>query len=257
MSAAAQLSQWRELNRRSGTLQAVRVFTSKLLHRREPIHVRIDGISLRVRLGTPDLGVALSCFGSEFAPLRYLLQRDFNGLIVDAGGYIGTAAIQFARMYPSARIVTVEPATANFDILARNVHRFPNIVPVKAALATTSSPAVPLNRRASGHWGYTLTNTGADGDSAVESTPTVTLGELRRQHEDRPIGILKLDIEGGEQPLLEEAGEELRAVFAVFAELHDRIVPGCTDAFKRFSANRVVSNFGGEKYLSLRDNYGS
>lgn len=255
MPVAAQLSQWCELSRRSGTLQAARVFASKLLRRREPIHVRIDGVRLSVRLGTPDIGVALSCFGSEFAPLRHLLERDFGGLIVDAGGYIGAAAIQFARMYPSARIVTLEPATANFEILARNVVPFPNIVPVKAALATMSSPAAPLTRRPSGHWGYTLTSTGADSEHVVESTPTVTLGELRRQHGNRPIGILKLDIEGGEQPLLEEAGEELRAVFAVFAELHDRIVPGCTDAFKRFSANRIVSNFGGEKYLSLRDNY--
>ncbi len=253
MSAATQLAQWRELNRRSGTLQACRVFASKLLHRRDPIDVCIDGTHLRVRLGTPDIGVALSCFGAEFAPLRYLLDSDFDGLIVDAGGYIGTAAIQLARMYPRARIVSLEPATANFDILMANVCRVPNVVPVKAALATTASPAVSLNSRASGHWGYTLVEAGAAGDAEVETTPTVTLGDLRRQNDDRPIGILKMDIEGGEKPLLEEAGPELSAVFAVFVELHDRIVPGCTDAFRRFSANRIVSNFGGEKYLSLRD----
>ena len=66
----------------------------------------------------------------------------------------------------------------------------------------------------------------------------------------KPLRLIKLDIEGGEKALFETAASGLTSVDFVFAELHDRILPGCTAAFAAFSQDRFVFNFGGEKFLS-------
>ena len=64
--------------------------------------------------------------------------------------------------------------------------------------------------------------------------------------------MLKLDIEGGELSLLENDMESLRNIDAVFAELHDRITPGCVDKFFEFSKDRILIKDKGEKYLSVK-----
>ena len=61
-----------------------------------------------------------------------------------------------------------------------------------------------------------------------------------------------LKIEGGEKDLIEKDSKNMHDIYAIFAELHDRIIDGCTDAFKGLSPDRTVLNFGGEKYLSVK-----
>ncbi|MEZ6091277.1 MAG: hypothetical protein R3C05_25325 [Pirellulaceae bacterium] len=40
----------------------------------------------------------------------------------------------FAMRFPSARILAIEPEDANFELLLKNVERYPNITPIQAAL---------------------------------------------------------------------------------------------------------------------------
>ncbi len=54
--------------------------------------------------------------------------------IVDAGANIGTASIYFAQAYPEARIIAIEAEASNFEVLVRNVRRYPAIIPIHAAL---------------------------------------------------------------------------------------------------------------------------
>jgi len=215
------------------------------------MQVSVNGQQIWVRPGTPDLRVAFQSLRSELDILSDLLPKDYAGIIIDAGGYIGTAALKLAAMYPSATIVTIEASSRNFAVLQRNVAGWANIVPINAALHAKEGLSFDLVDRGTGAWGFSIA-TGDSGKPVLESVSTVTLGEIMRRFPGMPIGIVKMDIEGGEHALFSTHDDALEAVDAVFVELHDRIVPGCTELFHAFSRERWLLNAGGEKFLSLR-----
>lgn len=217
--------------------------------------IRIHGILLLVRPNSPDIQVAMSNLGDEFTPPSTLLPSDFGGLIIDAGGYIGTAAIKFSKMYPSAKVITIEPSSENFAILQENIRPCKNIQAINAALVGGNrAGGAKLFNRGTGQWGFTIITNPLDAPAATEiqSTETVTLPDIARQHAGTEIGILKLDVEGAEKEIFVNGGDDLKNVFAIFVELHDRIVGGCSESFKNFSKDRSVLNFGREKFLAVR-----
>ncbi len=91
---------------RIGFMSAFRLATSKILNDHKPIRIRFEKRSIYIRPLTTDLTVALSSLGSEFECLRAILPADHDGLIVDAGGYIGTAAIKLSEVSPERCEVT-------------------------------------------------------------------------------------------------------------------------------------------------------
>ena len=84
----------------------------------------------------------------------------------------------------------------------------------------------------------------------LHKTPTFRLRDLLDKHEK--IGLLKLDIEGGEFDLLKKDMRTLKDIPVVFAELHDRIIIGCEEMYFKFSKNRILIKDRGEKYLSIK-----
>lgn len=216
-----------------------------------PVKVTIFGHPIWVRAGTRDMGVAISCLGGEFEPLRGLLDRNFGGVIVDAGGYIGTAAIALCEIYPQAKIITIEPSQENIAVLRRNTAPYDQIKVVQGALGGNSGERLKLRNRGTGHWGYSVVEKPGDRPDAnvLEEVASFALSDL--VPDTKKIGILKLDIEGAEKSLFENEHETLSAIPVIFAELHDRIVQGCSAGFLEFSRDRKVMKCGGEKYLSL------
>ena len=63
--------------------------------------IDVAGVRLSVRRNTHDLETATSCLSGEFDLLGTLFKKTLFNFIIDAGGYIGTAAIALARMFPS------------------------------------------------------------------------------------------------------------------------------------------------------------
>ena len=216
------------------------------------IKLVIKGHTVALRKGTPDLRVAISCLTGEFEILRYLLPENYDGIIVDAGGYIGTATIALKDIFPSAKLVVVEPSSENLEVLKQNVANLQNVTIVHGALVGTAETSIQLNDMGRGEWGFTAVAKPADKPKALflEETPAFRLSDLVK--EDEKIGLLKLDIEGGELSLLEHDIESLRNIEGVFAELHDRFIPGCVDQFFEFSQDRVLIKDKGEKYLSVK-----
>ena len=84
------------------------------------VRIHVYGRPITLRKGTPDLQTAKSSLGDEFNQAQQYLPKSFDGVIVDAGGYIGSAAIRFSEMFPLATVVTLEPEESNFRILTIN-----------------------------------------------------------------------------------------------------------------------------------------
>jgi FkbM family methyltransferase len=219
------------------------------------LKIKIGGTKVSIRKGTPDLIVAISCL-KEFEILRYVLPRDFKGYIVDAGGYIGTAAIAFAKIFPNAQIITIEPSLENLKILKENIKEFKNIRVIYGALIASNEKKVLLKDPNNDKWGFTVINNHLNNKnlSILHETPAFNISSLGINLED--IGILKLDIEGAELDLFRNDSNSLNKINNIIIELHERFVKGCEEAFFKFSKNRIIIKDGGEKYLSIKKEYG-
>ena len=205
-----------------------------------------------VRTATPDLEVAMSCLNGEFDRLCAAIPILQHNLIIDAGGYIGTAAIAFAKQYPSATIVSLEPNTDNYQLLVKNTTYWPNIVTMKKALAPESSISI-LYDRGTGAWGFTLIEKAADHTtSRIEQVQCITIDQIISQIGAGGVDILKIDIEGGEHALLSCNIGWINKTNGICIELHDRIVPGCSAVWQAAAAGRNNFEFDGEKQISLK-----
>jgi FkbM family methyltransferase len=146
------------------------------------------------------------------------LRRGRQPLIIDAGGNAGFAARFFARAYPRAQIISVEPDPANAAICRANVEGLPQVEVVEAAIG--SQPGHVAIEHNDGHAWATRT---CRADAGVSM---VTVGELRSRVKDSELLIVKVDIEGFELDLFSDATEWIAQTCAVIAEPHDWMLPG-------------------------------
>jgi FkbM family methyltransferase len=137
--------------------------------------------------------------------------------ILDCGANVGVASLFFTRTYPNARITAYEADPSLFAILVANLRANGaiNVEPVHAAI-----------------WKQTGTlafrSDGSD-SGMIESLPaavegrTVTVPSLRLRDvlDQEPIDLLKLDIEGAEDIVLEDCEPVLRRVRALVMDLHE------------------------------------
>jgi FkbM family methyltransferase len=165
-----------------------------------------------------------------------LLQKEYDlGLpyvpetIIDAGANIGMTSIYFAREFPLARIIAVEPEPNNFRMLCRNVAPYGNITPVHAALWSSDGEIRVTDpdpeTGASGEWAF-VTHEGRAGIC----TRAITMRTLLAEMKIRSVALLKMDIEGAEKEVFESGCDWIQDVRCLVIELHDRFRPGCRAA---------------------------
>lgn len=211
---------------------------------------RFGGVSVWLRPGTSDVYAAIDSLGTELDPAIALLPPAHTGLMIDAGGYIGTAAIKLARAFPHARIVTIEPSSENLEMLRRNVAGYANVAVVHGALAAQPG-AVVLSDPGHDRWSYSILAPSTPGHKALETIDALSLAELLATYAAETVALLKLDIEGAEAELLAAASGWLDRVDIVIAELHDWLVPGVETAWETAVAGRHNSHPPGEKVMSV------
>ena len=131
-----------------------------------------------------------------------------NKHIIDAGGYVGDTALLFSS-YTDKSIHVFEASPSNMDIIRETIrlNQLENIVPVSKALGEKSGTATfSLGERNSCNSlvecpGYNYPN-------HIE-VPVITLDDYVREN-NLEVGLIKVDIEGGEQLLLKGAVETIR-----------------------------------------------
>ena len=131
-----------------------------------------------------------------------------NKHIIDAGGYVGDTALLFSS-YTDKNIHVFETSPSNMDIIRETIrlNHLDNIVPVSKALGEKSGTATfSLGERNSCN--SLVERPGYNYPDHIE-VPVVTLDDYVREN-DLEVGLIKVDIEGGEQLLLRGAVETIR-----------------------------------------------
>lgn len=167
---------------------------------------------------------AISTFNEIFDDKYYLIKTNRESpLIIDGGANIGIATIFFKDMYPQARIICFEPDPNAFQVLSKNVevNNLTNVTLINAALAKdngiidfygqihSKEPDARGNSIVEA-WGL---------QRAVSNTIQVEAVKLS-SYINEPVDLLKLDIEGAEQQVLEEVQGKLHFVNQITLEIH-------------------------------------
>lgn len=143
--------------------------------------------------------------------------------IIDAGSNIGIATLFFKSKYPSANILCFEPDPYNFAILQQNIliNNLQNVTIVEAALAK--------NTGFTSFYGEIDEGSDTRGNSISEiwgkqrsTTKAITVKAVQlSSYINHEIDLLKMDIEGAEQQVLEDLKEKLCLVKALIIEVHE------------------------------------
>lgn len=131
-----------------------------------------------------------------------------NKHIIDAGGYVGDTALLFSS-YTDKNIHVFEASPSNMDIIRETIrlNHLDNIVPVSKALGEKSGTAT-FSLGESNSCNSLVERPGYNYPDHIE-VPVVTLDDYVREN-DLEVGLIKVDIEGGEQLLLRGAVETIR-----------------------------------------------
>jgi FkbM family methyltransferase len=114
-------------------------------------------------------------------------------LIIDAGANIGASTLLFRALYPSCRVVAIEPNPRNLELLRQNCADDPMVSILPCALGPTDGDTL-LELTENPRSG----RIGAQGGVRVQ---VISVPTLRRQYPGLAPFFLKIDIEGGELPL--------------------------------------------------------
>ncbi|HYV92868.1 MAG TPA: FkbM family methyltransferase [Chitinophagales bacterium] len=192
---------------------------------------------LHFRPGSSDLPV----FRQIFVDKQYDFPVRFEPKIIfDLGANVGFASIYFSNKFPQAKIIALEPEIANYHQLVKNAALHPNIELLQAAVWSNSGELDIAVNSTYGEWGASMFIEGKS--SKVKS---VTIPELMDRFHVSCIDILKIDIEGSEKEIFSACNEWIEKVKVTVIELHDHLVPGCTDSF--MNAIRHLKNYSLEQ----------
>src|SRR3984893_5275401 len=195
------------------------------------------GASVQLRPNSSDLSV----FAQVFVDNDYNLRRfgrysevcrlfsEINGgltpLIVDCGANIGLSSLYFAKNWPSAHIIAVEPDPGNFELLHRNVAAHANIQPVHAAVGGEDGPVRILNKDAQ-EWARRTERASGEALDAIPGLSIPSLISMAPQPRSYQPFLIKIDIEGAEQDLFSYSREWISEFPILIIELHDWMLPG-------------------------------
>jgi FkbM family methyltransferase len=140
-------------------------------------------------------------------------------LVVDLGANIGLSVRLWQSLFPTARIVAVEPDADNASICRENVALGPHpdrVTIWQAAVAAHSGTAYLQKSHSSlGH------QTSSQYSESALAVHAVSMRELLGSLSDPPtIDLLKCDIEGGEQELFADCRSWIDRVQTLIVEVH-------------------------------------
>jgi FkbM family methyltransferase len=143
---------------------------------------------------------------------------DAEPRIIDAGANFGLATYFFRRCYPGARIEAFEPNPALADILQLNLDRndWNDAVSLRRVAISDRDGETSFFTSTQEDAASSLIATRAPSDALEIRVPTVDIRSLLQ----RPVTLLKIDVEGAEAAIFRAAGQQLRACETIIGETH-------------------------------------
>ncbi len=221
-----------------GVTRGIRIWIQTVLFKQTfEYQILVPGLKnpITLRAGNSDLEVFKKIFIDEEYAVPFTSPTHS---ILDLGANTGMATLYFHRAFPNAQIVTVEPDPANFELLTRNLNGIPTVKPIRAAVWTHDGE-IQLVDPGIGAWGLQVSENATSSAPSV-SVPAISLPSLLREFPSGHLDLLKIDIEGAEKEILENADSWIPAVNAIVIELHDRYKPGCGRTF--YNATNHLQN---------------
>ncbi|NER38119.1 MAG: FkbM family methyltransferase [Oscillatoria sp. SIO1A7] len=140
-------------------------------------------------------------------------------LIIDCGSHVGLSIIYFKSRFPKAKIIGFEPDPDNLYFLKENLKNngFEDVVIVPKALASVEK-TVDFWRDNMGisTWGNSIAIPKEPEEAEVVPVETTLLSSYLQDEVD----FLKMDIEGSEEQVLQEAANKLPLVRQIELEFH-------------------------------------
>jgi FkbM family methyltransferase len=186
--------------------------------------LRESGLAICLRHGTRDLDILREIYGGGAGghcyappePIAAELDRRGEPAILDLGGHIGLFGAYVLGRWQNAQVTSYEPDPDNARLLARTI-RLNGLEDrwrlVRAAVATRAGRAGFASARSAD------SHLAGPGEAAID-VATADLFEL-----DHHVELLKMDIEGGEWPILLEPRLNELGARAVLLEWHGRQSP--------------------------------
>lgn len=143
--------------------------------------------------------------------------------IIDCGSHIGLSILYFKKIYPDSKIIGFEPSPENFQILQKNIkeNKLSNVKVFNYALSDKEGVTdlhVSFDQNDPWTWGDTIIYDmwGDENKDKKVSIRTVKLSK----YINKPVDLIKVDIEGSEQKVLEEIENKLHFVNEIVMEYH-------------------------------------
>jgi FkbM family methyltransferase len=182
---------------------------------------------LHFKLSCVTYGSMFVMFNEIFGHEVYKFSADNNQpFIIDCGSNIGLAILYFKACYPHAEIIGFEPSPETFDILQKNVtnNHLSSVTAHNKAVHNTEEKITFYSCKenaANGGWSVQGTTHQAyqKYEQSIDATPL-------SPYITKPVDLLKMDIEGAENLVIEELAHsgKLKLIKQMILEYHHHMV---------------------------------
>jgi FkbM family methyltransferase len=173
-------------------------------------------------------------------------------IIIDLGANIGVETLRFAKIYPKAKIFSIEAVKENFETLIKNTKHIPNITSINAAIWDKNSKLKIIKKSESGQARYMQEIKNSD----KFHMKGMTFNKILSTNSIKDICILKIDIEGAERKLFNKSCKKwLHLAKCIIMEVPDSDFPFTTQKIlKLFIENNYKFNtyINGENLIFIR-----
>jgi FkbM family methyltransferase len=181
-----------------------------LLHGELIYKIRNSSVIMHLRAGTTDkdeVVVVLSGYEYDLPTITQNLGEFV--CIFDLGGHIGSFSVFAGKALSEKKlsIYTFEPSTTNFALLSKNIvsNHLEKVVQLLHAAVGPKHGTVVLDTSTNTD-GYFVRQSSDKVDSSSETVEMLTIQEVARRNNVEKIDLIKMDIEGGEYALFNDAG---------------------------------------------------
>lgn len=155
--------------------------------------------------------------------LYYIHLDNPQPFIIDAGAHVGLASLYFKSLFPNSQIVSFEPLPLLVQCFQQNIifHEVEGVQIIPHAVSDREGSIILFHDAEKiNYWPSTTSIFPGAWNLRQKTQPLPVTSTRLSQYIDRPVDILKIDIEGLETKVLQEIRPKLHFVKHLLIEFH-------------------------------------